>query len=158
MLVCPSLIPLRFAFVFFLALSVAGCAKKRGEAIVVEKEHIDAAKITPAASAQSSAANTNPETTKSPASEEPVIQEMAPDEIAVDGYVMKKELRGTRKDPRAGSDEKWLVKVEMVQVSRRFNVHTDRAHYDKVKVGDRLKVKYSEGKYTSAVWSAEIED
>jgi len=158
MLVRPSLVPLRFALAFFLALSVAGCAKKRGEAIVVEKEHIDAAEILLTPSAQPSAARTNPETAKSPASEEPVIQEMAPDEIAVDDIVMKKEVRGTSKDPRAGSEEKWLVKVEMVQVSRRFNIYTDRAHYDKAKVGDRIKVKYSEGKYTGTVWGSEIED
>jgi hypothetical protein len=151
------LFSLRFAVVFLLALSFAGCAKKRGEAIVVEKEHIDAAEIRPSPSPGSPAAE-NRETPKSPGGEERVIQEMGPNEIVVDGYAMKKDVRGTSKDPRAGSDEKWLVKVEMVQVSRRFNVHTDRAHYDKVKVGDRLKVKYSEGKYTSAVWSAEIED
>jgi hypothetical protein len=40
MLLRPSLGPIRFAIVFFLASSLAGCAKKRGEAIVVEKEHI----------------------------------------------------------------------------------------------------------------------
>jgi hypothetical protein len=157
MLVRPSLVLLRFAIVFLVGLSLAACAKKRGEAIVVEKEHINAAEIKPSPSPGSSAANENRET-KSPASEEPVIREMAPDEIDVDGIVMKKDVRGTSKDPRAGSEEKWLVKVEMVQVSRRFNIHTDRVHYDKVKVGERIKVKYSEGKYTSAVWSAEIED
>jgi hypothetical protein len=157
MLVRPSLVP-RFAVVFFLALSCAACAKKQGKAIVVEKEHIDSAEIKPSASPEGSAANGKQETLNSPAGEEPVIQEMAPDEIAVDSYVMKKDVRGTSKDPRAGSDEKWLVKVEMVQVSRRFNIHTDRAHYDKAKVGDRIKVKYSEGKYSSAIWSAEIED
>lgn len=157
MLVRPSQVP-RFAVVFLLALSCAACAKKHGEAIVVEKEHIDAAEIKPSSSPEGSAANGKQETPNSPASEEPVIQEMAPGEIAVDSYVMKKDVRGTSKDPRAGSDEKWLVKVEMVKVSRRFNIHTDRAHYDKAKVGDRIKVKYSEGKYTSAVWSAEIED
>ena len=76
----------------------------------------------------------------------------------VDGIVMKKEVRGTSKDPRAGSEEKWLVKVEMVEVGRRFNIYTDRAHYDKVKAGDRVKVRYSEGKYTGTVWGSEIED
>jgi hypothetical protein len=31
-------------------------------------------------------------------------------------------------------------------------------HYDKVKVGDRIEVEYSEDKHTNAVWTAEIED
>ena len=147
MLLRQGLGPLCSAIVFFLALSLVGCAKKRGEAIVVEKEHIDVAEIKP-----------SPSPGSSPASEEPVIREMAPDEIDVDGIVMKKEVRGTSKDPRAGKDEGWLVKVEMVQVSRRFKIQTDRAHYDKVKVGDRIKVRYSEGKYTGTVWGSEIED
>ena len=41
---------------------------------------------------------------------------------------------------------------------RRFNIPTDRAHYDKVKIGDRINVKYREGKYTGTVWGAKIED
>lgn len=147
MLLRSGFLPLRLAFPFFLALSLAGCGKKRGEAIVVAKEHIDIAEIKP-----------SPSPGASPVNEEPVYREMAPDEIEVDGIVMKKEVRGTSKDPRAGSEEKWLVKVEMVEVSRRFNIYTDRAHYDKVKVGDRIKVRYSEGKYTGTVWGSEIED
>jgi hypothetical protein len=132
---------------FFLALSLAGCWKKRGEAVVVAKEHIDVAEIKP-----------SPSPGSSPINEEPVIREMAADEIEVDGVVMKKEVRGTSKDPRARSEEKWLLKVEMVEGSQRFNINTDRAHYDKVKVGDRIKVRYSEGKYTGTVWGSEIED
>ena len=50
------------------------------------------------------------------------------------------------------------VTVEMVNVSRRFVVHTDRAHYDKLKKGDRVKVKYSEGNYTGTVWGADFVD
>ena len=142
-----ALVPLRLAFPFFLALGLAGCWKKRGEAIVVAKEHIDVAEIKP-----------SPSPGASPVNEQPEYREMAPDEIEVDGIVMKKEVRGTSKDPRAGSEEKWLVKVEMVEVSRRFNIYTDRAHYDKVKVGGRIKVRYSEGKYTGTVWGSEIED
>ena len=143
----PSIVPLRFAIEFFLALNLAGCAKKHGEAIVVGKEHIDVAEIKP-----------SPSPGVSPASEEPVIREMEPDEIEVDGVVIKKEVRGTSKDGRALKEEQWLVRVEMVQVSRAFNIHTDRAHYDRVKVGDKIKVSYSEGKYTGTVWGSEIED
>lgn len=140
-------VPLRLAVVYFLALSLAGCAKKRGEAIVVAKEHIDVAEITP-----------SPSPGASPVNDEPAIREMTPDEIEVDGVVMKKDVRGTSKDPRAASEEKWLLKVELVGVGRSFNIYTDRAHYDKLKVGDRIKVRYSEGKYTGTVWGSEIED
>ena len=147
MFVRAALVSFRFALAIPLALCLASCAKKRGEAIVVAKEHIDVAEIKP-----------SPSPGSSPVNEEPVIQEMAPDEIDVDGIVMKKEVRGTSKDPRAGSEEKWLIKVEMVGVSRRFNIYSDRAHYDRVKAGDRIKVRYSEGKYTGTVCGSEIED
>jgi hypothetical protein len=148
-----SLVPLRAAIVVCLSLGIASCAKKRGDAIVVGKEHIDVAEAKPLPSPAAS-----PSPGASPVNEEVVIREMAPDEIDVDGIVMKKEVRGTSKDPRAGTEETWLVKVEMVEVSRAFNIHTDRAHYEKVKVGDRIKVRYSEGKYTGTVWGSEIED
>jgi hypothetical protein len=151
-----DLFPFRFAVVCGLALNLTGCARKHGEAIVLEKEHIDAAESTRSTSSPSPVARITGEITKSPDGDEPVIQEMAPDEIAVDGYVMKKEVRGTSKDPRAGSDEKWLVKVALTQGGRRFNIHTDRAHYETLKLNDRIKVKYSEGNYTSTVRSAEI--
>jgi hypothetical protein len=141
------LISFRFSLAISLALSVASCAKKRGEAIVVAKEHIDVAESKP-----------SPSPGASPVNEEPVYREMAVDEIEVDGIVMKKEVRGTSKDPRAGSEEKWLLKVGMVGVGPSFNIYTDRAHYDKLKVGDRIKVRYSEGKYTGTVWVSEIED
>ena len=147
MLLRSGFAPLRLGVAFFVALSLAGCWKKRGEAIVVAKEHIDVAEIKP-----------SPSPGSSPVNKEPEYREMTPDEIDVDGIVMKKEVRGTSKDPRAGSEEKWLVKVEMVEVSRRFSIYTDRAHYDKVKVGDRIKVRYSEGKYTGTIWGSEIED
>jgi hypothetical protein len=148
-----ALVPFRFTIVGAIVLSLASCAKKRGEAIVVEKEHIDAAEIKPSPTPGSS-----PAISSSPANEESAVREMAPDEIDVDSYVMKKEVRGTSKDPRAGTDEKWLVKVRLVEGGRGFNIHTDRAHYEKVKVGDRIKVRYSEGKYTGTVWGSEIED
>ena len=153
MVVRAPFVSIRVAAVIFAAFHLAGCAKKRGEAIVVEKEHIDVAETTP-----TPAPGTTPESTASSSTDEPVTREMAPDEIDVDGYVMKKEVRGTSKDPRAGSDEKWLVKVRLIDGGRWINVHTDRVHYEKVKPGDRIKVRYKEGNYTGTVWSAEIED
>jgi hypothetical protein len=139
---------LRSAVVLFLALSLAACAKKTGVAIVVEKEHIDVREPT-----------VSPPPEKERAVREgPTYREMAPDEIDVNGIVMKKEVRGTSKDPRASNEEQWRVTVELTEVSRRFFVPADRAHYDKLKKGDRVKVKYSEGKYTGTVWGAEFVD
>lgn len=153
MLVRAALVSIRVAAMIGVALEVGACSKKRGEAIVLEKEHIDVAETTPMPAPGSS-----PLATATPGTDEPVTREMEPDEIDVDGYVMKKEVRGTSKDPRAGSDEKWLVKVRLVEGGRWINVHTDRRHYDKAQIGDRIKVRYKEGNYTGTIWSAEIED
>ena len=137
----------------FVIVTFAGCWKKSGEAIVLEKEHIDAAEPRPTPPAEPSA---TPQ--ESPASVECVERELAPDEIEVGSHVMKKDLRGTSKDPRAMRDEQWLVKVQMVADLRRITVHTDRVHFEKAKVGNRLKVSYSQGKYTGSIWCAEIND
>ena len=87
---------LRLALALFLALGLVACAKKGGEAIVLEKEHIDkrAGDVSPSASA---APESSPD-------REPVVREMRPDEIDVDGFVMKKGKRGTSKDPRDTSN------------------------------------------------------
>ena len=87
-----------------------------------------------------------------------MVREMAADEIDVDGIVMKREVRGTAKDPRASTEEQWRIAVQLVESGERFNVHTDRAHYDRLKPGDQIKVRYRKGKYTGTVWTAEIED
>ena len=82
---------------------------------------------------------------------------MADDEIAVDGYVMKPEVRGTGRDPRALKAEQWLVKVRMLDDDRRIQVHADRAQWEKLRENDRVKVTYRIGKYTGTVWGAEID-
>lgn len=130
----------------FLMIAVTGCEKKHGEAVVLSKEHIDAAppiKETP--NAQSA---TTPEAELRP---------MADDEIAVDGYVMKPEVRGTSRDPRALNHEQWMVKVRMLDNGRTFQVPADQARWEKLRENDRVKVRYSTGKYTGTVWAAEIE-
>jgi hypothetical protein len=68
--------------------SVAGCKKKSGEAVVLSKEHIDAAP--PIKETQNAQSATTPSEGLRP---------MADNEIAVDGYVMKPEARGTSRDP-----------------------------------------------------------
>jgi hypothetical protein len=135
---------------FAVVLSFAGCSKKSGEAIVVDKEHIAAREVT-----ATPAVETSPSPSKSEENEEP--RALAKNEIVVDGIVMDREVRGTSRDPRAGTEEQWSVKVRLVADGRRFNVQADKAKWEKLKPGDRIKVKYSEGKYTGTVWGAEIQ-
>jgi hypothetical protein len=130
----------------FLITSSAGCDKKSGEAVVLAKEHIDAAlptKETP--------------TTESTPSPDEQLRPMADDEIAVDGYVMKAEARGTGRDPRALTHEQWTVKVRMLDNGRTFQVPADQTKWQKLRENDRVKVRYRTGKYTGTVWAAEIE-
>jgi hypothetical protein len=141
----------------------AGCWKKSGEAIVEEKEHIDAAPTRTPEPAATTAAEVavQPVATpqESPASEEHVRRELAPDEIVVDSYVMKKDVRGTSKDPRAyPGHEQWRINVRMIEGGRGFTVRATKAQFERLKIGDRVKVRYREGKYTGTVWSAEIVD
>ena len=82
---------------------------------------------------------------------------MADDEMAVDGYVMKPEVRGTNRDPRALKDEQWLVKVRMVDDGRIIQVPAHQAQWEKLRERDQVKVRYRTGKYTGTVWAAEIE-
>ena len=145
--------------VMVASVSVTGCWKKSGQAVVLEKEHIAAAELTPTPGAEQSARPNSPTPTPGElASEEEVpLRKLAEDEIEVDTYVMKNDVRGTSRDPRARPDEQWIVSVQMIEDLRRIKVQTDKPHYDKVKVGDRIKVSYRQGKYTGTVWSAKIE-
>ena len=127
-------------------MAITGCYKNSGEAVVLSKEHIDAA--------PPHTETPKPESESTPTVE---IREMADDEIAVEGYVMKPEVRGTSRDPRALHDEQWLVKVRMLDNGRTFQVPADRAQWEKLHENDRVKVKYRTGKYTGTVWAAEIE-
>ena len=130
----------------FLAIAITGCEKNSGEAVVPAKEHIDAALPT----------GETPNAESAPSPDEQ-LRRMADDEIAVDGYVMKPEARGTRRDPRALKHEQWIVKVRMVDNGRTFQVPTDQARWENLRENDRVKIKYRAGKYTGTVWAAEIE-
>jgi len=129
-----------------LIIAVTGCEKKRGEAVVIAKEHIDAALPT--------AETPNAQSTDTPDEQ---LRPMADGEIAVDGYVMKPEVRGTSRDPRALSHEQWIVKVRILDNSRTFQVPADQGKWEKLRENDRIKVRYRTGKYTGTVWAAEIE-
>jgi hypothetical protein len=130
---------------------LGGCEKHSGEAIVLAKEHIAAAPPISETSPTGSPASPNEISTTS--------QELRPigdDEITVDGYVMKPEVRGTSRDPRVLKDEQWRVKVRMIYDGRTFNVQAEQRQFDKLKEGDRVQVRYRLGKYTTTVWGAEI--
>jgi hypothetical protein len=120
--------------------------KNSGEAVVLAKEHIDAA--------LPNAETPNPESAPGPDEQ---LRPMADDEIAVDGYVMKPEAGGTSRDPRALKHEQWIVTVRMLDNGRTFQVPTDQAKWDKLRENDRVKVRYRTGKYTGTVWAAEID-
>ena len=137
---------LRYIFAAFLIIVMTSCEKNSSEAVVLAKEHIDAAPP----NAETPNAQSKPDS-------EPQIRPMADDEIAVEGYVMKPEVRGTSRDPRALKDEQWLVKVRILDNGRTFQVPADQAKWEKLRENDRVKVRYRTGKYTGTVWAAEIE-
>lgn len=141
-----------------ILLAQLGCSRKSGEAVVLEKEHIAAAAIreTPSAPPDNSISLPTPTPASVANDETETGRELKSDEIVVHGYVMDKNVRGTNNDPRAVTNEQWLVRVELVSGGRKIDVHADRRHYEKVKPGDHVEVIYREGKYSGTVWSAEI--
>ena len=130
---------------------LVGCEKRSGEAIVLTKEHIAAAQ--PATNSQTAAAKPDIESAADDQG-----QPNRNDEIAVESYVMKPEVRGTSLDPRALKEEQWLVKVRLLDGGRTFNVQTDQARFERLREGDKIRVKYRVGKYTNTVWASEIEE
>jgi len=130
----------------FLTLAVTGCEKKSGVAVVLAKEHIAAALPIP----ETPTAQSAPRSDDRP-------RPVADDEITVDGYVMKPEARGTSRDPRALKAEQWIVKIRMLDNGRTFQIHADRARWERLRESDRVRVTYRVGKYTGTVWDAEID-
>jgi len=148
MLIRRRLFLFRGLILLLVGLSLFGCSKKRSAATVIAKEHIDVAETKASPSPEPASAETKVTTS----------EEMKPDEMEVDGYVMKKGVRGTSKDPRATKDEQWRITVQIEDIGLRKLIQSDRAHYDKLKVGDRIRVAYYKGNYTGTVWAADIED
>jgi hypothetical protein len=143
---------LRFLLGLLAIFYLAGCEKHSGEAIVLAKEHIAAAP--PISETSPAASPASPNEISTSAGE---MRPIGDDEITVDGYVMKPEMRGTSRDPRALKDEQWLVKVRMIYDGRAFNLQAEQDQFNKLKEGDRVQVKYRLGKYTKTVWGAAIE-
>lgn len=129
----------------FALFCLVGCEKKGGEAVMLAKEHIAAASLISETPSVEHMASPN---------EQP--RPIGGDEITVDGHVMKPEVRGTSRDPRALKDAQWLVKVRMITDGRTFNVQADQSQFDKLNEGDRVQVRYRVGKYSKTIWAAEI--
>jgi hypothetical protein len=140
---------LRFVLGLLVIVSLAGCERRNGEAIVLTKEYIAAAPPL----AEKPAAEYSP----SPTSGEEQIREIKGEEITVDGYVMRGDVRGTSGDPRALKNEQWRVKVRMISDGRTFNVQADQSQFDKLK-GDGVQVRYHVGKYTGTVWGRGVRE
>lgn len=138
----------------FAFVSLAGCEKKHGEAIVLETEHIAAQEIVDTPAPVESA---TPAAESADADADGTARPLAADEIVVDSYVMKADARGTGRDPRATKDEQWRVKVKTINDGRTFTAQTDRAHFEKLTPGDRVRVSYRVGKYTGTVWLSELD-
>jgi hypothetical protein len=136
----------RYALGLIIISFQTGCEKQTGEAVVLSKEHIAAAQPT----TETSAAEHPP-----PSNEQ--SRPIPDDEITVDEYVMKPEVRGTSRDPRALKEEQWLVKVRLIDSGRTFNVQADQSQFDKLMKDDRVQVRYRIGKYTKTIWGAQIE-
>jgi hypothetical protein len=144
---------LRFVPGLLAIFCLVGCEKHSGEAIVLTKEHIAAAPPISETLPAGSPASPNEISTTS---EE--LRPVGDDEFTVDGYVMKPEVRGTSRDPRALKDEQWRVKVRMIYDGRTFNVQAEQGQFDKLKEDDRVQVRYRLGKYSKTVWGAEIDE
>lgn len=160
--------PASLAASLVVIAGLAACSKKGGEAIVVAKEYIAAgeerATPTPGQSPGSpetsaAAVSATPGTDNVVEYEETEAKPLAEDEVEVDGHVMKKAVQGTSKDPRAYPGlEQWRISVELVDGGRSFTVRARQDQYQRLKIGDRVKIRYSEGNYTGTVWNAEIVD
>jgi hypothetical protein len=141
----------RFIAGLLIVLCLAGCERQSGQAIVIAKEHVAPAPPTSETPSAGSGASRN-EISTDAAQPRPI----GDNEIAVDGYIMKPDVRGTSRDPRALKEEQWIVKVRMLGDGRTFNVQAERAQFDKLREGDRVRVSYRLGKYTKTVWGAQI--
>ena len=141
---------MRAAVLALIALAcLAGCSKQSGDGVILAKEHIDAA-VAPSSSV----------TPTPPAGNDAVVVDQRSDDgtITVDSYIMKPEVRGTSRDPRALQHEQWLVKVRLIENGRTFNVPADQAQFRRLNTGDRVRVRYQLGKYTGTVWGSKISE
>ena len=140
-----------FGFVagLVVSLSFASCDKKSGEARVIGKEHIAAAKVR--------------ETPRDEHATRPLEHAATPTEQSKnkgdgsqDEQVSSEDETAAMQDARATDYEQWIVNVRMVDNGRQIDVRVDQPQWDKLKEGDQVQVAYRVGKYTGTVWWSEI--
>ena len=78
-----------------------------------------------------------------------------------DAVVIAKEhgaahVEGTEYKERELDHEQWLVEVRM-KSGLRARAPVDEAQWNVLNAGDRVRARYSQGKYTGTVWAIEIE-
>src|ERR1700730_17957309 len=132
-------------------LALAGCEKKSETAVVLLKEHIPARESGYTAQKKKSVSPG-----RSGANEEEKTTDHEPGTITVDGYIMRPEVQGTGRDPRALNHEQWIVTVRSTNTGQTFRIQTDQYQFEKVNPPDLVQVVYRVGKYTGTVWGAEI--
>ena len=132
-------------------LALAGCEKKSEAAVILLKEHIPVREsgYTPPKKKPVSPG-------RSGANEEEKTTDQEPGTITVDGYIMRPEVQGTGRDPRALNHEQWIVVVRLTNSGRAIHIQTNRFQFEKVNPPDLIQVVYRVGKYTGTVWGAEI--
>ena len=131
---------LLFASVIAVSLCCAGCWKKSGAALVIGKDYVPARPM-----------SATPNESPSPAEAVPSPSEKtdATDEDEEgDEKEISNDMIGPPLDPRATSDEQWIVSVRMIGGGRQIDVGVDQPQWQKLKVNDRVHVTYREGKYT----------
>lgn len=133
-------------FLFCLALS--SCEKRSGEAVVLSKECIPIAEVSPTPGEQPSSSEVGVEA-------EPSSSSLPDEEVASENE--GPDLRGTSKDPRAVDHEQWIATVRMVSDRRVVEVRVGEQRWSALKEGERVKVRYKVGKYTGTIWSSELE-
>ena len=139
-----------------LLLACAGCWKKSGLAVVTAKDYVPAREIseTPNESPSDSPVEEEArlaEPVPSPSEESANTDDDEGEEKAINDII------GPPLDPRATDHEQWIVSVRMIESGRQIDVRTDQSQWEKLKINDRVHVRYREGKYTHTVWSAEID-
>jgi hypothetical protein len=140
-----------FACLVFLSglgmlLGVGGCEKKSGDAVVVGKEYIPAL-ILP---------ETPGPTEKNPAESMASSRQVEPGAMSHEGDYLQLDENVVLPNPRATHNEQWIVDVEMVAGGRKIAVRVDQPRFEKLSIGDRVKVVYRVGKYTNTVWDSKI--
>jgi hypothetical protein len=64
-------------------------------------------------------------------------------------------VEGTEYQERQVDRDRWLVKVEM-EDGRKADADIDAELWKELKIGDRVRAEYTEGKYTRSIWTCDL--